>query len=141
MATSLTASTSPSQASSELIEMYRVPVEYSVMSKLKSGVMRASSSLLVLALLAFSPILGASASHAEDMGVSSCPAPALDVVPDLAEELYERCLQTAADAAPLALEGYAIQIEITQSVTIATLGQSFDLDVTGSVSSVAVAIE
>jgi hypothetical protein len=66
----------------------------------------------------------------------------LNIVADLAEELDVLCqsqsaVGVAADvSAPAALEGQAIRVEITQSVTIAVLGQALggndELDVTGS---------
>jgi hypothetical protein len=60
----------------------------------------------------------------------------LDIVAELAEELDVLCqTRAAADAAaPTAIEGHAILIEITQSVTIAALGQAVEdtADITGS---------
>jgi hypothetical protein len=149
-----------------------------------------SKIMVALALLAFSLVLGASPSYAEEVATIACPAPALDIVADLAEEMDVLCqsrsiviasdmvdvsgefsydeevaivacpapasdiaadlaeeldvlcqshsaVSVAADvSAPAALEGQAIRVEITQSVTIAVLGQALggndELDVTGS---------
>jgi hypothetical protein len=81
-------------------------------------------------------------SH-EEVATVACPAPALDIVADLAEELDVLCqsqsvVSVAADvSAPAALEGQAIRVEITQSVTTAVLGQALEgsdeLDLTGSI--------
>jgi hypothetical protein len=103
----------------------------------KSRLIEASRSLVVaLALLAVSFALGTSRSHAEDAAAISCPPPALDIVAELAEELDVLCQSSlAADAAaPTAIEGYAILIEITQSVTIAVAGQPVEdaADITAS---------
>jgi len=108
-----------------------------MMSKLKFRLIGSSSSLvLALALLAFSLAFGAVRSHAETI---SCSPPALDIVAELAEELDVLCQSQAAsaqldaaevespqpiaDALPSALEGQAIHVEITQTVTVAVLGQ------------------
>jgi len=50
-------------------------------------------------------------------------------------------LETIQESAPDAIEGAAIQVEITQTVTVAVAGQGEDLDITGSVPSVNVAPE
>jgi hypothetical protein len=81
-------------------------------------------------------------SYDEEVAIVACHAPALNIVADLAEELDVLCqsqsaVGVAADvSAPAALEGQAIRVEITQSVTIAVLGQALggndELDVTGS---------
>jgi hypothetical protein len=110
-----------------------------MMNKLKSRLIEASRSLVVaLALLAVSFALATSRSHAEDAAGISCPPPALDIVAELAEELDVLCQSgLAADAAPpTAIEGHAILIEITQSVSIAALGQPVDdtADITGALS-------
>jgi hypothetical protein len=147
-----------------------------------------SKPMVALALLAFSLVLGASPSYAEEMATIACPTPALDIVADVAEEMDVHCrsqsvvvasdvvdvafsydeavaivacrapalnivadlaeeldelcqsqsaVGVAADvSAPAALEGQAIRVEITQSVTIAIQGQALggndELDVTGS---------
>jgi hypothetical protein len=96
-----------------------------MMNKVTSRLIEASRSLVVaLALLAVSFALGTSRSHAEDAAALSCPPPALDIVAELAEELDVLCQSSLVvdTAAPTAIEGYAILIEITQSVTIAALG-------------------
>jgi hypothetical protein len=85
-----------------------------------------SKLVVALAVLAFSFVLGTSRSYAEDAGIA-CPPPAMDIVADLAEELDVAChSQMAADATPTAIEGQAILVEISQSVTIAALGQSLE---------------
>jgi hypothetical protein len=149
-----------------------------------------SKPMVALALLAFSLVLGASPSYAQEVATIACPIPALDIVADLAEEMDVLCrsqsvvatsdvadvpgafsddeevaivacrapalnivadlaeeldelcqsqsaVAVAADvSAPVALEGQAIRVEITQSATIAVLGQALggndELDVTGS---------
>jgi hypothetical protein len=117
-----------------------------MMSKLKYRLIGASSSLVVaLALLAFSLVLGTSRSYAQDVDAISCPPPALDIVAELAEELDVACYSQLAASSPAAIEGQAIVVEITQSVTIAALGQSVEggegSDITGSVRSIAVVTE
>jgi hypothetical protein len=44
--------------------------------------------------------------------------------------------ETIQESAPDAIEGAAIRVEITQTVTVAVAGQSEDLDITGSASTV-----
>src|ERR1700732_895486 len=109
-----------------------------MMSQLKYRLIGASSSLVVaLALLAFSLVLGTSRSYAQDVDAVSCPPPALDIVVELAEELDVACYSNVAaeTAAPVAIEGQAIRVEITQSVTVAALGESVEgadgLEITG----------
>jgi hypothetical protein len=107
------------------------------MNKVTCWLIGASRSLVVaLALLAVSFAFGTSRSHAEDAVAASCPPPALDIVAELAEELDVLCQSNLAAeaAAPTAIEGHAILIEITQSVTIAALGYPVEdaADVTGS---------
>jgi hypothetical protein len=123
-------------------------VEYNMMSKLKYRLIDSSSSLVVaFVLLAFSLALGSSRSYAQDVDAISCPPPALDIVAELAEELDVACHSyVAAEASsPVAIEGQAIRVEITQSVTVAALGESVEnvegLEVTGSVESIGVANE
>jgi hypothetical protein len=66
----------------------------------------------------------------EEAAPVACPAPALDIAADLAEVLDVLCqtqsvVSVAADVSvPAALEGQAIRVEITQSVTIAVLRAS-----------------
>jgi hypothetical protein len=107
-----------------------------MMNKLKSRLIEASRCLVVaLALLAVSFALGTSRSYAEDVAGVSCPPPSLDIVAELAEELDVLCQSRLAadEAAPTATEGHAILIEITQSVTVAVLGQPVeDTDITGA---------
>ena len=134
-----------------------------MMSKLKSRLIGSSSSLvLAVALLAFSFAFGAVRSHAETI---LCSPPALDIVAELAEELDVLCHSQAAVAqfdtveaevpsfvgespqpiadasTPSALEGQAIRVEITQTVTVAALGQELAAidasDITGTVASAA----
>jgi len=142
-----------------------------MMSKLKSPMISSSGSLvLAVALLAFSFAFGVVRSHAETI---SCPPPALDIVAELAEEFDVLCQsqavaarmdtaeaevrddlpsvvgespQPVADASiPSALEGQAIHVEITQTVTVAALGQelatSDEPEITGTVPSSAAATE
>ena len=100
-----------------------------------------SKLVIALALLAFPFVLGASPSSAQEVAIVACPAPALDIAADVAEELDVLCQSqievNASDVAdaggPVALEGPAIRVEITQSVTIAVLGQDVEEndDVTG----------
>jgi hypothetical protein len=113
-----------------------------MMNKLKSRLIEASRSLVVaLALLAVSFAFATSRSNAEDAAGISCPPSALDIVAELAEEFDVLCQsRLAAEAAPpTAIEGHAILIEITQSVTIAALGQPIEdtADITGSLPTVA----
>jgi hypothetical protein len=110
------------------------------MSKLKSRwISSANAFVVALALLAFSLVLGTSRSYAQDVDAISCPPPALDIVAELAEELDVAChFYAAAEASsPAAIEGQAIRVEITQSVTVAALGESVEdvegLEITGSV--------
>jgi hypothetical protein len=76
----------------------------------------------------------------KELALVACPAPALDIAADVEEPLDVLChpqpVASGADvSAPVALEGQAIRVEITQSVTIAVLGQALggsdELDVTG----------
>jgi hypothetical protein len=85
---------------------------------------------------------GAFLSSLDEVAIVACPAPTLDIATDVAEAMDVLCqaqsvASVAADvAAPAALQGQAIRVEITQSVTIAALGQALEgsdeLNVTGS---------
>jgi hypothetical protein len=79
-------------------------------------------------------VSGAFLSADEEVATVACPSPALDIVADVAEMMDVLCqtqsvLSVAADvSAPVALEGQAIRVEITQSVTIAVLGYPIGAD-------------
>jgi hypothetical protein len=81
-------------------------------------------------------VVGPFLARADDTATTSCPAPTLDIVADLAEELDVLCQSrieiSASDVAdqggPVAIEGLAIRVEITQSVTVAALGEAFGDD-------------
>jgi hypothetical protein len=87
-------------------------------------------------------VSGTFISADEAVAFVACPAPALDIAADVAEVMDVLCktqfvVGVSADvSAPAALEGQAILVEITQSVTIAVLGQApggnDELAVTGS---------
>jgi hypothetical protein len=137
-----------------------------MMSKLKSRLIGSSNSLvLAFALLALSFAFGAVQAHAEETVTISCSLPTDVMDATVAEELDVLCQAQAAatevitaeadvrpsigsdpsvdaiaDAStPSATEGQAIRVEITQTVTVATLGQelaaSDESDVTGTVAS------
>jgi len=140
-----------------------------MMRKLKSRLIGSSSSLgLAVALLAFSFAFGAVRSHAETISCSPpaldivaelaeeldvlCHLQAATAQFDTAEaevrptigsdppSIVGESPRPIADAStPSALEGQAIQVEITQTVTVAVLGQklvaSDEYDITGTVPS------
>lgn len=66
----------------------------------------------------------------DEVALVACPAPALDIAADVAEGMDVLCqsqsvLSVAADMSePAALEGRPIHVEITQTVTVAVLGQT-----------------
>ena len=128
-----------------------------------------SCGILVIALLAFSLMFGASRAQAEDLDAISSCLPPIMVAENSAEvtEAFElTCLSSRAatlevaqfvspsaaegndihlwldDAlSPLAMEGSAISVEVTQSVTVAALGQDVahgTTDITGSAPSIAI---
>jgi hypothetical protein len=117
-----------------------------MMSKLNFRLINSSSSLvLAFALLALSFGFGAVQAHAENTVAISCPLPTDVMDATVAEELDVLCqaqaaaelAQSTADAStPSATEGQAILVEITQTVTVATLGQELaagdETDVTGA---------
>jgi hypothetical protein len=127
-----------------------------------------SCGALATALLAFSILFGASRALAEDLDTISCLPPIM-VAENSAEvtEAFElTCLLSRAttteiaqfvspspirgndihlwldDAlSPLAMEGSAISVEVTQSVTVATFGQDAAdgaTDITGSAPTIAI---
>jgi hypothetical protein len=118
-----------------------------MMNKLRFRLIGSPSSLvLAFALLALSLTFGAVRVHAEEAVTISCPLPTDVMDATVAEELDVLCqahaaadiAQSTADAStPTATEGQAILVEITQTVTVATLGQelaaSDEIDVTGTV--------
>jgi hypothetical protein len=118
-----------------------------MMSKLNFRLIGSPSSLvLAFTLLALSFTFGAVRAHAEEAVTISCPLPTDVMDATVAEELDVLCqaqaateiAQSTADAStPSATEGQAILVEITQTVTVATLGQelaaSDETDVTGAV--------
>jgi hypothetical protein len=127
-----------------------------------------SCTALATALLALSIVFGASRAPAEDLDAIGCLPPT--VVAENSAEVTEAfevtCLSSKAAASdiaefvapsaiegndihlwlddalsPLAMEGSAISIEITQSVTVAALGQDVadgTTDIAGSAPSVAI---
>jgi hypothetical protein len=130
-----------------------------------------SCSALATALLAFSIMFGASRVSAEDLDAIGCLPPTTFVAENSAEvteALELTCLSSRAatqtsdiaqfvspsaiegndvhlwldDAlSPLAMEGSAISVEVTQSVTVAASGQDVAdgaTDITGSVPSIAI---
>jgi hypothetical protein len=123
-----------------------------MMSKLKFRLISSSSSLvLAFALLALSFAFGAVQARAEEPVTTSCSLPIEVMDATVAEELDVLCqtqaaaeiAQSTADApTPSATEGQAILVEITQTVTVATLGQelaaSDETDVTGAVPSASI---
>jgi hypothetical protein len=116
-----------------------------MMSKLNFRLIGSPSSLvLAFALLALSFAFGAVRAHAEEAVTISCPLPTDVMDATVVEELDVLCqaqaaaeiAQLTADAStPSATEGQAILVEITQTVTVATLGQELAAsdDVTGTV--------
>ena len=109
-----------------------------------------SWSALATALLAFSIVFGASRAPAEDLDPIGCQPPVVvaENSAEVAEALELTCLSSRAatsdiaefvspsaiggndvrlwlddDLSPLAMEGSAISVEVTQSVTVAALGQ------------------
>jgi hypothetical protein len=121
-----------------------------MMSRLNFRLTSSSSSLvLAFALLALSFAFGAVQARAEEAVTISCSLPTDVMDATVAEELDVLCqAQAAAEIArstaeastPSATEGQAILVEITQTVTVATLGQelatSDEIDITGTVASV-----
>jgi hypothetical protein len=114
-----------------------VPVEYSMMNKLKLGLIRSTSALaLVVALLALSLAFGALKASAEDIATP----PEVELSP--ASEIQEPAVDAATSPAS---EGQAVRVEITQTATVAVVGQDTDgneaIDITGSVPSSGVAAD
>jgi hypothetical protein len=127
-----------------------------------------SSCALATALLAFSILFGASRASAEDLDAIGCLSPMVvaENSAEVTEALELTCLSSRAatsdiaqfvspspiegndihlwldDAlSPLAMEGSAISVEVTQSVTVAALGQDVadeGADITGSAPSIAI---
>ena len=129
-----------------------------------------SCSALATALLAFSIMFGASRVSAEDIDAIGCLSPTFvaENSAEVSEALELTCLSSRAatqtsdiaqfvspsaiegndvhlwldDAlSPLAMEGSAISVEVTQSVTVAASGQDVAdgaTDITGSVPSIAI---
>jgi hypothetical protein len=127
-----------------------------------------SCTTLATALLALSIVFGASRAPAEDLDAIGC-LPPMVVAENSAEvtEAFElTCLSSRAASSdiaqfvspsaiegndmhlwlddalsPLAMEGSAISVEVTQSVTVAALGQDVadgGADITGSAPSIAI---
>ena len=119
--------------------------------------------ILLTALLAFSILFGASRASAEDLDALGCLSPAFvaENSAEVTEALELTCLASRAaqfvspsaiegndihlwldDAlSPLAMEGSAISVEVTQSVTVATFGQDAAdgaTDITGSAPPIAI---
>jgi hypothetical protein len=83
---------------------------------------------------------GVPRAHAEDFDATACPPPALDIVGELweddldalcpaqvfAEAFAEAFVPTANEEQAVPIEGQAIRVEITQSVTVAALGQDIE---------------
>jgi hypothetical protein len=141
-----------------------VLVEY---SKMKSRRVN-SWSVIATVLLGFSIVFGASRAPAEDLNATSCPSPVFvaENSAEVTEALELSCLSSRAatsdiaqfvspsaiegndirlwldDAlSPLAMEGSAISVEVTQSVTVAAVGQDAAAgatDITGSTPSIAI---
>jgi hypothetical protein len=127
-----------------------------------------SWSVVAAALVGFSIVLGASRAPAEDLDAMACPSPIFiaENSADVSEALEVACLALRAatsdtaqfvspsaiegndihlwldDAlSPLAMEGSAILVEVTQSVTVAALGHDVadgGADITGSAPSIAI---
>jgi len=128
-------------------------VEYKMMSRLKSRLMGWSSApVLAVVLIVFSFASGTMRASAEDLESAACSeaanamdysmemAEALDVLChsaiDTAQPLADEIPQPVADAIlPSAVEGQAIRVEITQTVTIAVIGDE-EPEITGSVPSI-----
>jgi hypothetical protein len=127
-----------------------------------------SCTTLATALLALSIVFGASRAPAEDLDAIAC-LPPMVVAENSAEvtEAFElACLSSRAASSdiaqfvspsaiegndihlwlddalsPLAMEGSAVSVEVTQSVTVAALGQDVadgTTDITGSAPSIAI---
>jgi hypothetical protein len=129
-----------------------------------------SCSALATALLAFSIMFGASRVSAEDIDAIGCLSPTFvaENSAEVSEALELTCLSSRAAAqtsdivqfvppsaiegndvhlwlddalSPLAMEGSAIAVEVTQSETVAASGQDVAdgaTDITGSVPSIAI---
>jgi hypothetical protein len=127
-----------------------------------------SCSALAIALLAFSILFGASRAPAEGLDATLCLPPIMvaESSAEVTEAFELACLASRAatsdvaqfvspsaiegndvrlwldDAlSPLAMEGSAITVEVTQSVTVAALGQDMAdgaTDITGSAPSIAI---
>ena len=127
-----------------------------------------SCGILLTALLAFSILFGASRASAEDLDALGCLSPAFvaENSAEVTEALELTCLSSRAATAevaqfvsssamednhihlwlddalwPLAMEGSAISVEVTQSVTVAALGQDVAdgaTDITDSAPSIAI---
>jgi hypothetical protein len=129
-----------------------------------------SCSALATALLAFSIMFGASRVSAEELDAIGCLSPTFvaENSAEVSEALELTCLSSRAAAqisdiaqfvsppaiegndvhlwlddalSPLAMEGSAIAVEVTQSATVAASGQDVAdgaTDITGSVPSIAI---
>jgi hypothetical protein len=128
-----------------------------------------SCTALATALLALSIVFGASRASAEDLDAIGCLPPTVvaENSAEVTEALELTCLSsraaTSSDIAqfvspsaikgndihlwlddalsPLAMEGSAILVEVTQSVTVAALGHDVadgEADITGSAPSIAI---
>ena len=128
-----------------------------------------SWSVIATVLLGFSIVFGASRAPAEDLNATSCPSPIFvaENSAEVTEALELSCLSSRAatspdiaqfvspstaggndihlwldDAlSPLAMEGSAISVEVTQSVTVAAWGHDVadgGADITGSAPSIAI---
>jgi hypothetical protein len=131
---------------------------------MKTGLVNSSGALLT-ALLALSIVFGASRAPAEDFDALGCLPPTVvaENSVEVTEALELTCLSSRAatsdiaqfvspsaiegndihlwldDAlSPLAMEGSAISVEVTQSVTVAALGHDVAPDITGSAPSIAI---
>jgi len=115
---------------------------------------------LAIAVLAAPLLFATVPASAQDLPMRSCwDAYIFDNVAEVVEELDVLCgpyvmatidiqspveidhsllpaPETIQESAPDAIEGAAIRVEITQTVTVAVAGQSEDLDITGSASTV-----
>ena len=105
-----------------------------MVSKMKSSSVNASGALAT-ALLSLSIVFVASPAPAEGLDAISCLPPTViaENSAEVAEAFEVTCISSRADAqtfevaSPSAIEGQAIPIEITQSVTIAAPGDDIRL--------------
>jgi hypothetical protein len=134
---------------------------------MKSGLVN-SCTALATALLALSIVFGASRASAEDLDAIGCLPPIVvaENSAEVTEALELTCLASRAATSdiaqfvspsaiegndihlwlddglsPLAMEGSAISVEVTQSVTVAALGQDVadgGADITGSAPAIAI---